>query len=433
SFMFESYANRVEADVPISDKLPADKLRKAFRQRYQIIIPPRSVKTIKPPKTGYDKLTMKGDKKLLEYTLKIGCTEASVLLAQLDKLPRALVPEVKVIRREFSNSTDYEIFLGGFSKLGMYGQGTIILYSPEEIAFSEFNNVQSQILCDTLQHELGHAIWENLDTRLVKEWRRLSKAGNKRLTKKQKSADFIADFDLLKQVYLDFGPLQDAVNDPETGQPPELDMFLRFKEEEFCETFAAYVNHGTEFREMASRSDVLRKKYDFFKRLFSEHSSADESPEYFDKPVASIKDAFGYKRSLVKARSQQTALMLMTQEYKCREDKSRENRMHKVKSYEAHEEEQEQETYDGHDAGVEELLGEEDEMYSDMYRLLQDILPVDEHITIHDAETVYNLLEDSAEEAADYLDQNHEIHDRDDLEEMLDAFRADKILGRDKC
>ncbi|MBW2964561.1 hypothetical protein KY363_03805, partial [Candidatus Woesearchaeota archaeon] len=87
SFMFESYANRVEADVPISDELPADKLREAFRQRYHISIPPRSVKTIRPPKNEYEQLTMKGDKKLLEYTLKIGCTEASVLLAQLDKLP----------------------------------------------------------------------------------------------------------------------------------------------------------------------------------------------------------------------------------------------------------------------------------------------------------------------------------------------------------
>jgi hypothetical protein len=433
SRLFESYAQRVEGDVPVNCALPADDIREEFRAKYGIVIPPRSVKQIKDLRSEYDPISLKGGTKVIFYTLKVGVTEARVILRQLDSLPREIIPDIRQIRREFGCVSSYELFLNDMFRLGEYKNKEITLFTPEEIAFKQFTPKEMQILCDTLQHELGHAIFRSRGKKTRDEWLVLSNAGDRDLTEQQKRNDFMANIDLLRRMY------------------DEGLEFMKWKEEEFCETLAAYVNHGPEFRHMTTRSDVLQMKYDFFRRLLTRFASERELSEYpgehveYHGPALVTMDELGrFKTELIGKRSHEEALAMMRQDQMTREELAIANRARVVVSYEQHLEEEDEanndpDGYDGddyHDRDYDDYerevdFDEDDGSFNStaydpdpiLMKCIEDLMPDDANVLSEDVIEVERLLGASfVRDAAIYLVEKYDGIEYEPVFDELNAF-----------
>ncbi len=451
SFMFDSYAQVIESEVPLHEELPLDDVMIRLRDEYGIHIHPRSVKSIGTYDKnlfGLDVARSRGEHNLVDYTLKIGSTEGLFLLEQLGKLPKGVLPKIHSIKREFTAVRDYELFLNGFGKLGEYCAGCITLYSPEETPFKAFTDVQMQIFCDTLQHELAHGIWEGLSAEDKIAWMSMTRIGADDLSEQEKKDDFLIDIDIIRQVYVSDDEKKDVEG---TDFERLLDVKIDWIQEEFCDTFSAYVNHGEEFRIAAGRSAALQAKYDYFKGIFSSRAVEDEGVEYSDAPLASMGDTNFYKGGLIKKRSLDQAVLLANQDEKTREAKATENRGRIVKSYEQMQEDEEDDCDDydddndyerrqkledaecehhktNYDQGVEYCSEDCDEDYDADYggirELVQGLLPTDDEIGSDVISSVRCHLSDSAESAAEFLSEYYDCIDVADALEEIEAFQS---------
>ena len=413
--MFEAYAQRIEAEVPVHQDLPYDAVREKLRTKYGILTSPRSTNAIQEISDPFLLSFTKGKTKFKEYSLKIGLAESQFLLDQLDKLPRKLVPGIKRIKRYFDPISDFDLFLNGANTLGTFNGETLTLYSPKNMPFKAFDNTQSQIFCDVLQHELGHGIWNSLDEKLQSEWRSLTRAKNNLSSK-----NHIININNLRDIYSGRD-----INSPENK--PKLGISIdQFKIEEFCWTFSAYVNHGEEFRTMSKASEVLQKKYDLIKRIINQYTTQEESLEYSTTPLATLKQLDMFRRNIIDSYSRNEAYMLAKKEHEQKEKESMEAREEVVESFE--------QRYENHGASIDAYTQYEnsidrpydDDRYS-LYVQLHTLMPsgIDyKPISPMESDHIFDILIDSVEETAKYMMQRFFfLDDRDDLIDHFESTR----------
>ncbi|MBW3018746.1 hypothetical protein KY329_00995 [Candidatus Woesearchaeota archaeon] len=409
SWVFEHYAEDIEVKLNTHRELPMDDLRQQFRERYGIIIPQRSVKSLRlednPMQIAFAKTAVTG--KMFNYTLKIGKFELEALLKTLDKIPRSLVPEIRQIKREFMSDDAEQLVLGGMATLGTYDRfsKTITLYSPEDEPFSKFNIMEMQIHYDTYAHELGHGVWTEMTEKQRKNWMVISKAADAKTDPK----NFIYDINVMRQIY--------TGEDARSGEKVSMLSDIGLMEEDFAEHFAAYLNHSREFR---SRPE-LQKKYDYFKELFAEHGGG----EYDDIPLVTLEARDKHKSGIIEKKSLEEAVTLQNKKDHDRERVSREHREEIVPSLEVIRGEVEDQEI------VDYIYEREDPEHTYILREIKSFVPYDRDIRAAHPGIVIDLLEESPEKAAIYLQRVYKIDDEEALEftielrERLRTFRAE--------
>lgn len=334
SWIFDSYAEDVEARFAKHRELPLDRLREEFRIRYGTIVPTRAVKSISQVASFLDVGTLKGGDTSFNYSLKVGLLEGRVLLELLDKLPKGLVPEIRTIRREYVNTDSIEMLIGRVFKFGQYfsADKKIVLYSPEDRTFKDFSAVEKQTYYDTHVHELGHGIWKNLTEERRNRWKAISRADATTLDEEVKRA-FVHDIEQLRNIYGgSFLVIPEELQEKEQEIPESRKQV--WVEEDFCEHFAAYINHGFEFRKLAAKSRDLQEKYQFLRKLFEDKAREDESIEYESMPLMTLSDIAKYRGHLMQRRSLEEALKEQQRRLQRREEGSREIRESVIPSYE---------------------------------------------------------------------------------------------------
>ncbi|MBI1969357.1 hypothetical protein HYS48_01570 [Candidatus Woesearchaeota archaeon] len=412
SMVFDSYASELEARF-VDIRLPLDRLREQFRIKYGILIPSRAVKSLreeKQPLFHAFAATTGTDTTIFEYSLKIGLFELQALLDTLDKLPKALIPEIRTIRREYESVTDsVDMLLGGFFTYGQYLRNTkeIILYSAEDRAFDDFTAREKQIYLDTLVHELSHGLWRNLSPELQLRWCELSKADAEELTDEMKGA-FVYDIEQLREIYLRKEFFETVLELAQTF----AELADTFIEEDFCNHFAAYVNHGSEFRALAGNNGDLQEKYRFLKELFTVYGK--EEREYADEPLATLAEIDEEKAKLLQqSRTLEEALRYRQRLHIKREADSIRIWESFFPSLEAlHETAEERVTWKYIDR-------QENPEYAYVLQELHQYLPSTADIRIIHPAKFHALLEKDVSRAAAYLTQAFPVLEEEEVREFL--------------
>ena len=427
-WFFDAYAQDIEARISGDETLPIDRLRERFRVNYGTVVPTRAVKSITAIGNFMEVGNLKTSGLGIGYTLKIGTDELQVLLDVLDKLPRDLVPEITAVHRRRTMSDSLAMFIGGFEKLGSYSRDNrdIKLYSAEDKSYRQFSAVERQELEDTLLHETGHGIWPTLSESQRASWRRVSKADSRTLDDEIKGA-FVYDIEQTREIYTSGGYREEDLPDEFRDKKPVDYLTVRvWMEEDFAEHFSAYVNHGVEFRERASKNRYLKRKYDFFKRLFGERAVDGETKEYDSKPGVTLEHIQGYKGHLMKKRSLDQALILQNKEMVSREQTSIGGREEVAPSYEAIGMTDEERETNEH------IFGQRDPIDTYILNEVSNHLPDPVDVRQLDHSRLRKLLDRSVDEATRHLTRAFPDLDRDDTFEFLGNVKEGIESGRYK-
>jgi len=405
--VFDEYAQGIEARFANADVLPLDRLRETFRKEYGIIIPARSVKSMRSLNLFEDALTTSFGKTtgedLFTYTLKTGIVELQTLLDVLMAIPRKLIPEIKTVKREYIALDSATLLMGGMVSLGYY-DGTkkeIILNTPEGESFHLLSALEQQILKDTLAHEIGHPVWENLDRHLRVQWNQISSAHPSITLTKEYKDRFVYDIAVQRRCY-------GEDEEEEIKADPRI-----LKIEDFCEHFSAYVNHRREFAEKAKTNRELYDKYNFFSKLFSSYGEAPYAPN----PLIGIDETFRHKGRLAKRRSLGDALMMAEAKGEIRESSSRAIRESVVPSIEAMEIDRESNDIYAY------IYEQEDPSCMYVLREISEFLPEQSFVLKVDPHSFLLSLGESNEAAVQYLTRKFKHIDVQDTREVVAEIR----------
>jgi hypothetical protein len=192
-------------------------------------------------------------------------------------LPRAMIPEISNIKREYARMDLGNMFLPGFFRFGSYSasEKAITLFTLKNTSPGNLTKNQQQVYHDTLIHELAHANFSKMLPKEAAEWEKISHADERVITDEIKKG-FLFDIEILQATYTKVLDCQ------ESDWPSET-----FIEEDFCEHMAYFVNHGAEFRKAAESSDTLRLKYEYIAQFIE--SKAGARIEYIGAPLAQIR------------------------------------------------------------------------------------------------------------------------------------------------
>ncbi|MFC1686108.1 hypothetical protein ACFLZZ_03750 [Nanoarchaeota archaeon] len=427
NMLFSTYAQEVETQVSREIGLPLDELKKKFKDKYDIQMSTRAIKSLKedddgnPIKEGDNAIlhsfgATKGDNRSFNYSLKVGLLEGKAILDTLDKLPRDLVPEITSIKREFGNMESDLMFMGGYFKAGQFVVDTkeIVLLSPEDKTYRQYSPLEKQIFLNTLTHEVGHAIFHEFEESKIEGWKNVSKIDKDKYDEEGKKA-FVYDINNLIRAYT---PKEFKDFLPEEKQDRRIDLV----EEDFCEHFSAYVNHGLEFREKMKESKDLEKKYLFLKGLFEEKVKEGEQSEYKSNTLASLKEIYKHRDKLEEKRSLEEALLIQQQHSVLRERESRELRERVFPSLEVI-------TGTAGDRELQKhIYGQENKEHSYLLRELNGFLPMYADIRDIDHQELHVLLNqngDGPKGATGYLLKQVPDLNESDTYEFLEGVRDD--------
>lgn len=199
----------------------------------------------------------------------------SLVYRTLESLPRETVDHLQNLTLNFSNE----------GRRGLGGGSTIIL---------RCSNVTDEELVGVLVHEMGHIA----DTGVMK-----GNAFSGESEFRDGSLPIYNDDPSLGFYRLSF--LDDKILRPNATMLDFVSGYAMSDPfEDFAETYNYYILHGNEFRTLATKSDVLQKKYDFLKtRIFhgKEYFNGDDAREidYADRDYDTTVLHYDLKKFLV--------------------------------------------------------------------------------------------------------------------------------------
>ncbi len=410
SLVFNEYAKSIEAKFNEPEILKIDRLREIFRKTYEIEIPSRSTKNltkVNDPMIHSFSKTSGEDNEMMNYTLKMGVFEMESLINAISNIPKKLIPEIRMITREYESADSPSLILGGIANLGQYNKlnKRITLYTPENEQFHHFSALEQQIFGDTLIHEIAHGIWDNLDQEIKKRWKHISKANySTKLTDNYKRA-FVYDMGTQRRAYSDISLDGSERNSLLTNS--------LLKEEDFCEHFAAYINHAIEFRELSEQSEDLARKYGFLKKLFTSFVQNNEQAEFNTSPIATLKMIDQHKSHLIKRRSLEEALLLQDRKHMRKEQLYREIREAFVPSLESMEMDEEEVKAYNH------IYGQKNQEYLYLLQEISNFISEGHEITKVDPRKLMNLVENSSNGVVSYLISKFQYLDPKETREFV--------------
>lgn len=165
----------------------------------------------------------------------------SLVYRTLESLPREAVGHLRNLTLNFIDE----------GRRGLGGGSTIIL---------RCSNVTDEELVGVLVHEIGHIADTGVITGNSSSGESEFKDGNSSVYNDDASLDFYRLSFLDEKILRPNATMLDFVSGYGMSDPFE----------DFAETYNFYILHGNEFRQLATKSDILQKKYDHLKtRVFS--------------------------------------------------------------------------------------------------------------------------------------------------------------------
>ncbi len=266
SQLYKELSRRVsDKNLSEGNSMAIDAVRGQIWDKYEIYIPLH----IDSKKTKMEKAEffLKGftDDEYIERTVKFGFNELQAIKDLLDSMPEGFAKHVRSITKKQDPRFNIETFRTGEIRGGCFENktGKIVLSlpveSPARLLENKFNLdyaaakkqetkkrlkkefIDSELHNALFQHVLMHEIAESMFPHMGSEWK------NK----------WFAIEDIPK----DIAGKEDWYFLTQYGK--------KNPREDFCETFAAYIVHGTDFRAFAEKHPHIKKKYDFMQELFS--------------------------------------------------------------------------------------------------------------------------------------------------------------------
>jgi hypothetical protein len=182
---------------------------------------------------------LSGREQRIVATKKIGFDEAQLITRTLDSLPPSMLAKVLKVRKIWNEPKTLRDRMNGTFTQGQYefNSRCISLMEYYHTLFPDSSVTQRIMLAFTLLHECGEAVWTTLKPTQTKRWTKISW----RKKKRKLNEHFLTRY-----------------------------AHTENSKEDFCEHFAAFVVHGSEF--MERKSPPLRQKYQFLAELFAEHA-----------------------------------------------------------------------------------------------------------------------------------------------------------------
>lgn len=170
----------------------------------------------------------------IEYTVKIGYWDMTLIQPILERFPPALLKAVKHLRRA-DFSWGMEEFEKGTRKWGDFNRetGAVSVSHPHVEDVSDEDEAQFQF---GLAHEFGHGAWAS-EPRIASVWNKLSRA-KRNFPIQKREGEFLTAYASTK------------------------------REEDFADTVAAYLVCGDELANLAEKHPAIAAKRNFIQRLF---------------------------------------------------------------------------------------------------------------------------------------------------------------------
>ncbi len=260
--VFDLLKKRVDQKVAGKHHMAIDAAQKQIFEKYGIFVP-TNVYTRSRESHPLEMIVRRsGNDEFVEHTVKFSFHELHMLEQILENLPESSTRHVRSIFKEQGSAETIYTIRTGTVEAGHYDPQIkqIVISLPIESPYAiselellgtmlmsskpsrkQFNKIAQDVhmhisyFQHVVLHEIGESIWAHLDEDIRKKWEAIA-----------------------------------ATSDKDDPKSSFLTPYAKTSvSEDFCDTFAIYYTHGSEFRQRMAKRPVLAEKYAFMQRLWS--------------------------------------------------------------------------------------------------------------------------------------------------------------------
>lgn len=237
----------------------------------------------------------------IKHSQKFSLHEAHAVSRLLRLIPYQFLGGIKHILKFTTKLLTIRELMGGTIIYGQYLPEikTICLYEPVDESYLKLSEQERAVAGFTFVHEVGESIWQTLSEREKEQWRKISWSRVVR----RKSSHFL------------------------TWYSQAMD-----ERDDFCDHFACYILHGSEFKEKARKAQALGKKYKFLSRLFFKRTK--RVITYGNFYPWTILELHGAIERRIEERALYEAYKVQIEEIEAEQEKAKEKIRQKVSSFE---------------------------------------------------------------------------------------------------